>query len=250
MMTLKDLSGRILLAEDNPITQKMMGSMLSQWGHQVILVSDGIEVLEQLKKSDFDVLILDYQMPRMDGLETYKALQELADPAISKMPVMLLTAEINPIVLKEIQDSGIKYYMRKPVQPKVFSATLDQLLRKNKASGRKGTASTEYLRKITDTNQVLMSEIIDLFIEEAPKNIQRMKSYCLVEDWVNLKRMIHKVKANFAYVGMERQEDIIKRFEIDLEGLAFPETYLSRIIQIEKITEEAIETLKKKKKYS
>jgi CheY-like chemotaxis protein/HPt (histidine-containing phosphotransfer) domain-containing protein len=249
-MTLKDLSGRILLAEDNPITQKMMGSMLSQWGHQVILVSNGIEVLEQLKKSDFDVLILDYQMPRMDGLETYKALQELADPAITKMPVMLLTAEINPIVLKEIQDSGIKYYMRKPVQPKVFSATLDQLLRKSKPSGRKGTASTKYLRKITDTNQVLISEIIDLFIEEAPKNIQRMKSYCLVEDWVNLKRMIHKVKANFAYVGMERQEDIIKRFEIDLEGLTFPETYLSRIIQIEKITEEAIETLKNKKKYS
>ncbi|MBT0811290.1 response regulator [Litoribacter ruber] len=242
-------SGRILLAEDNKITQKFMGALLSKWGHQVTIVDDGNGVLDEISRNAFDILILDYQMPEMDGLSTYKLLKEGRFPNIENMQIIFLTGETSATVINDLKKSGVKYFLRKPIQKDVLFSTLSELLNIGVAqNSRINTTSTQYLKKITDTNPQLMREVIDIFIEEAPKFLFKMKTFCLLEDWESLRTLIHKIKANFAYVGMEEQKELLRKLEHDLEQMTDKETYLSRVIHLEKITQKAIVSLEKRKK--
>jgi len=242
------INGKILLAEDNAVTQKLLATVLRYWGHSVSVVSNGLEALSELNKQAFDLLILDYQMPEMDGYETLLHIQKAGDQRLKEMPVMFLTGEISTDTLKQLQDSGVSCFLRKPIQHEVLFRTLYQLLRqKLPLRANKGRASTKYLRKITQANKELMVELIDVFIEEAPSNFEKLKNYCLMEDWYNLKKLVHKIKANYVYVGMNGHEPLLEDLELDIERKLYPETYLAKVIELENITLKAISSLQKKK---
>ncbi len=242
-----DTIGNILVAEDNPITQKLLDSILKQWGYCVNIVSNGQEVLEQLRNKTYDLLILDYQMPILNGMQTLKAILKDSDVRINSMPVILMTGEIEVKTVKQLENSGATCFLRKPIQPEVLSKTLSQLLRNKKKNGIKGSASTKYLKKITHSNNELMVELIDVFIEESPTNFRKMKSYFLMEDWQNLKGIVHKVKANYSYVGINEPKNLLRDLELDIDRMLSTETYLAKIIELEEITRVAIASLKKKR---
>ncbi len=92
-----------------------------------------------------------------------------------------------------------------------------------------------------------MVELIDVFIEESPKNFRKMKSYFLLEDWQNLKSIVHKIKANYSYVGINEPKDLLSDLELDIDRMLSTETYLAKIIELEEITRLAIASLKKKR---
>ncbi len=242
-----DNLGNILVAEDNLITQKLLSSIITQCGYQVTVVSNGKEVLEKLKKQLFDLLILDFQMPIMNGYETLKAIKGDPEKKVNSLPVIFLTGEIDMNSLNDLQDCGASCFLRKPIQPEVLSQTISQLLKKSNLKGRRDSTSTNYLRKITHSNKELMVEIIDVFIEEAPGNLLKMKTYYLLEDWKNLKRIVHKVKANYSYLGIKEPKSLLGNLELDIDRMISPETYLAKIIELEGITRVAIASLKRKK---
>lgn len=244
----ENLAGSILVAEDNVITQKLLGAMLGNWGFLVSFVSNGLEAIDHLKKQIFDLIILDYQMPEMNGLETLKLIREDLNKEIKQIPIIIITGEVNQKILTQIENCGVKYFLRKPVQPNELSMVVSQLLPKEINSKDVGVATTKYLRKITSSNNNLMLEIIDVFIEETPKNFHKLKSYCLMEDWQNLRNLLHKIKSNHFYVGLVENEFLISDLEMDLERLLFCETYLTRILQLENNTSNAIVGLRKKRK--
>ncbi len=158
-----------------------------------------------------------------------------------------MTGELNAQAMKQLKNYGVRYFLRKPIQPEVLSLTLTQLLKKKDRPKKKQAIQIHYLRKITSGNRQLMAEIIDVFIEEAPANFHTMKTYCLLKDWYGLKAILHKIGSNYKYVGLEVIETMLRDFEVDLERLKETESYLARIIDLEERTAEAIEGLKKKK---
>lgn len=237
----------VLVAEDNPINQKVLEVLLKKSSYRFSIVTNGIEVLDHLRKQLFDAIILDYQMPEMNGLQTIQAMRMAFDGKVNAIPVLFLTSEINPKAIQQLEEFGIKYFLKKPIEPDQLSHTLNQVLKKIDKPKRKTAAKVHYLKRITDGNKELMAEIIDLFIEEAPANIHKMKSFCLLEDWAGLRKVIHKTRSNYKYVSIEEYESILRDFEIDLEREVYAETYLARIIALEQKTTEAIERLKIKK---
>ncbi len=242
------LACSVLVAEDNIITQSLLAAMLKNWGYVVSIVSNGLEVIDQLKKQVFDIIILDYQMPKMNGLETLKVITEDSNKEIKEIPVIILTGEINTKILTQIENSGAKYFLRKPVQPNELNLMVSQILENNIVSKNPGVATTKYLRKITSSNNCLMLEIIDVFIDETPQNFHRLKTYCILKDWQNLKKLLHKIKSNHFYVGIVEHGILIQDLEMDIERLLNNETYLARIIQLEKNTTKAMIGLHKKRK--
>ena len=242
----QETNGNILVAEDNVITQKLLGSIIRNLGHKVTLVSDGVEVLDKLKSENFDVIIIDYQMPIMNGLETLKAMENNLN-SNGKVPVIMLTGEMDPETLSQLEGLGISCFLKKPIQYEILSSCITQLLNHANEIEKKGAASTSYLQRITNSNKSLMVEIIDVFIEESPKNLHMMKSYCLREDWKSLQKLIHKVKANYTYVGIKAHEAALGDLEVFIERGLYADTYLTKIIELEIITNSAIWALKKKK---
>ena len=121
--------GRILVAEDNTTNQLVIDRMLRRWGCQPLIVANGLEVLEALRRSKFDLILMDCQMPEMDGFEATKAIRLLDDPAISSVSIVAVTANARPEDIQKCLDSGMNSFLSKPIDRKDLEALLMRVLK-------------------------------------------------------------------------------------------------------------------------
>jgi CheY-like chemotaxis protein len=116
---------RLLLAEDHPINQKVASLLLQRQGFQVDIVENGQEVLDVLAHTHYDVVLLDMQMPVMDGMETAWRLNH--DPALQPRPYLIaLTANALHGVREECIAAGMDDYLSKPIDMKAMRAALER----------------------------------------------------------------------------------------------------------------------------
>ena len=113
---------RILVAEDNKINQMIMKELLSSVGVQVVLVDNGIKVLERLQEESFDIVLMDIQMPEMDGLTATAQIR--LDPRYDALPILAMTANAGPEHLAESKSAGMNDHLTKPVEVGQLYSTL------------------------------------------------------------------------------------------------------------------------------
>jgi two-component system sensor histidine kinase/response regulator len=106
---------RILLAEDNFVNQRLVQRILEKEGYQVVVVGNGREVLEALQKQAFDLVLMDVQMPEMDGLEATGAIRENEILTGSHIPIVALTAHALKSDLEKCLAAGMDAYLSKPI---------------------------------------------------------------------------------------------------------------------------------------
>lgn len=111
----------ILLVDDDPTTRRLFGSLLARAGFEVLYAKDGNEGREMAKRLKPDLILLDYNMPVMDGMEAADRLKTDPDPAIANIPVILLTSEDLSIEAQAgIKAMGVAAYMQKGVSNEEF----------------------------------------------------------------------------------------------------------------------------------
>ncbi len=120
---------RILLAEDNPINQKVTIGLLTRVGHEAVLAEDGQEALSILAEDrDFDVILMDIQMPELDGIQTARAIRRReAESWGGRLPIIALTAHVLEEDREEILAAGIDRYLPKPVTARTLYALLEEV---------------------------------------------------------------------------------------------------------------------------
>ena len=106
---------RVLVAEDHPINLKYMAILLEKMGHEAIFCENGQEALELLAREPFDVVLLDYHMPILDGLATTEAIRKLDGP-VSQIKVILVTADVVNDTRKRAAEVGVSEFTSKPLQ--------------------------------------------------------------------------------------------------------------------------------------
>ncbi len=106
---------RVLLAEDTPANQKVVLAILERRGHHAVIADNGREALEQLKQQNFDVVLMDVQMPTMDGLQATAAIRELSDTKKSRIPIIAMTAHARREDRRRCQQAGMDAYISKPI---------------------------------------------------------------------------------------------------------------------------------------
>ena len=116
---------RILVAEDNPINRLFVEIRLKEAGHLVVLKEDGSEAVEALRKEEFDVILMDVQMPIMDGIEATRKIRELSG-ARSKTPIIALTAFAMKGDAERFFEEGMNGYVTKPIE---FDELADEIAR-------------------------------------------------------------------------------------------------------------------------
>lgn len=190
---------RILLAEDNPFTQKLMLRLLSQCKHEVEVVANGEAVLEKLQDSQFDIILLDIRMPKMDGIETAKTIRIREKTAgINKIPIIAVTVLAEEADKKNILAAGIDGYHGKPIRAKVLNQEMERVIHlATKTNSRKQIKANESVamtqKSNTDSSQLpveinmqgllktvendwsLIREITDLFLSDAPRQMERIQ---------------------------------------------------------------------------
>jgi CheY-like chemotaxis protein len=124
---------RVLLAEDNPVNVKFALKLLERAGHQVQVAGNGRQAVERWQAQPFDVVLMDVQMPEMDGLEATRAIRELERARETRTPIIAMTANAMAGDREMCLEAGMDGYVAKPVRKDALFAELDRVV------GRGGT---------------------------------------------------------------------------------------------------------------
>jgi PAS domain S-box-containing protein len=117
---------RILLAEDNPVNQRVAQRLLEKRGHDVSIVGDGLQAVEAARQAPlFDLILMDVQMPAMDGLEATRAIRRLENPRRNSVPIVAMTAFAMNDDRERCLAAGMNGHVSKPIDPAELSATLE-----------------------------------------------------------------------------------------------------------------------------
>lgn len=122
-----------MLAEDNSLNQKIANFMLAKNGVEVVTVGNGIEVINELEKNEYDLVLMDVQMPEMDGLEATEHIRKVMK---NNIPIVALSASNFEDELKKCLAFGMNAYIVKPIDIVKLSDIIDTLSKENKINTR------------------------------------------------------------------------------------------------------------------
>jgi two-component system sensor histidine kinase/response regulator len=201
----KRRSLNVLLAEDNPVNQKLAIRILEKAGHNVTLAANGREVLkalEQARPPDFDVVLMDIQMPEMDGVEAAAAIRDGEKFSRRHLPIIAMTANAMRGDRERYLDGGMDGYISKPINSPGLFAEIERCLaevKRNTAMAKNPSQHGEQLNRASllervEGDQELLAEMIQLFLADAPQLIDAMRKALLQGDMVLLERAAHSLK--------------------------------------------------------
>ena len=196
--TLKDFS--VLLVEDNDINRLYASSILKIWDCKIDIAENGYVAVEKIKNEDYDIVLMDIQMPVMDGFEATKAIRATAAPK-NQVPIIALTANATRKDIEQCLASGMNDCIPKPFTPEDLynklvrfkSGSNKTLPPGEKEASPKKIVDLAYLRNISNNNEKFIDEMIAAFIESIPKSIDEIRMNVEAGEWLALARAVHKL---------------------------------------------------------
>ncbi len=197
----------ILVAEDNPVNQDYLRFFLEKAGHRVVMVGDGYEAVSALGGGDFDVVLMDVQMPGMDGIATATSIRSYSgvdyDPNI---PIIALTAFGADEIGDDMDKAGFDAYASKPINPRSLVALIDETVR-NKVHFDLTRLKRQYAASVDEFRRLLMIAVQDL-----PKRVKKFVEHDAVGDHENAKISLHGVVNVLSALGALRALQLVKRY--------------------------------------
>ena len=210
----------VLLVEDNDINRLYAKSILKKWQCQTDTAENGLVAIEKIKNNLYDVVLMDIQMPILDGYETTKAIR-LMDSEISKVPIVALTANATKVDVEKCLAAGMNDYLPKPFTPNDLYRKLFQELhikprKKEKRKNPKIKSSAynlEYLRSVSGNNLEFIREMIATFTQTIPPILKEIEEATAQMDWEKVSKLSHKIKPSFALMGMTALRNTVAEIE-------------------------------------
>ncbi|MGK5092540.1 response regulator [Deltaproteobacteria bacterium TL4] len=195
---------RILVAEDNRINQTLVLALLHELGYLADLASNGLEVLENLKRQDYDVILMDVQMPEMDGLQATRQIVKHYPP--EKRPrIIAVTANAIQGDRERCIQAGMDDYISKPIEEKELLSVLERWGKQIAvpASGQEETQENEVLddKMISKMKPALRSQLIQIFLELTPVSMEQIKHYAKNKDPHHMGQEAHSFKGSSLAIG-------------------------------------------------
>jgi two-component system, sensor histidine kinase and response regulator len=217
---------RILLAEDNLVNQKIAANMFEKRGHTVVIANDGqaaVTAWEMHKNNPFDLVIMDVQMPKMDGLEATAFIREREKGSSKHIPIIALTAHAMKGDQEACLAAGMDAYVSKPIKANELFSVIEKLIGEKSRSF--GNLITDQLRKenIFDSEQALESvdgdfdllrELIAVFSESYPKTMEEIRKAIINGDANKLNKAAHFLKGSVAGFGAKQVMETASQLEV------------------------------------
>ena len=201
---------RILVAEDNPVNQKVVLRMLEKMGHVPTIAANGREALAVLEANFFDLVFMDVQMPEMDGLTATRSIREREKQTGLHLPVIAMTAHAMKGDQELCLEAGMDAYIAKPVSGDRIEEAIARIL--SSGSAVQPIAKTipsslilwnraQALERL-DGDEKLLQEIVHIFLEESPKQLANLKQAVTDGNAELIERTAHGLRGELSYLGM------------------------------------------------
>jgi signal transduction histidine kinase/CheY-like chemotaxis protein len=210
---------RILVVEDMELNQLLMKTLLDDFGFECDITANGKLAIEKLKTKPYDIVLMDLQMPEMNGFEATKYIRKTMH---SKIPIIALTADVTTVDVEKCKAAGMNDYIAKPVDERLLYSKLISYSKKPIAiithkEGEKGTqdkiryVDLNYLMKLTKANPALMAEMINAYLSQTPPLVDIMNKSLKDKDWKSLQSAVHKMVPSFSIMGMNPEIEIVAK---------------------------------------
>ncbi|SNR72620.1 PAS domain-containing hybrid sensor histidine kinase/response regulator [Lutibacter flavus] len=259
--TSQKLGLNILLVEDNKTNQLLAKTRLERWDCNVDIANNGIEGVKKIQKKLYDIVLMDIQMPVMDGYEATKIIKNDISKKAAAIPIIAMTAYTSKNDIKRALDVGMNDYIFKPFKTEELYALLkkygkpdkeqsinevEELTIKPKIEQVRSNIDLKFLREETLNETSILKLLIELFLKDLDEFIGIVDLELVNKNWSELYKATHKIKPSIAMFGISKFEPIIhvlmnifreeKNLE-DVEGLIIKSKVIIANVKNELLTE-------------
>jgi len=220
---------RILLAEDNKINQKFALALLGRSGHKIDVAENGHQAVDAVRRADYDLVLMDIQMPELDGVQATRQIRALPAPKCS-VPIIALTAHAMSGAREQYIQAGMDDYVSKPIEPNVLLGKIEEIA--ERAARRESPAALPTPSDTTGTASVSapidrtkldalenmmapedMREFLQLYLTQADQRVSRILSLAAAGDLGSAAREAHTLVGTAGNVGARRVSELARSIE-------------------------------------
>jgi len=249
---------KVLVVEDIPLNQLLMKTLLDDFGFKCDIAENGKIAIEKLKENEYEIILMDLQMPEMNGFEATEYIRKTMK---STIPIIALTADVTTVDLAKCKAIGLDDYLAKPVDEKQLYNKIVNILNKsnldkfaqNHIDKFEDNILTEektrcidlvYLNQRTKSNPKLMMEMIALYLGQVPPLVNTMKQSLADQNWSLLSASAHKMIPSFSIVGISSDyENMAKKIQEYANTNHHKVEIANLVIALEKICAQACNEL-------
>ncbi len=225
----------VLIAEDNPMNQHLISHLMQSWGIDFVLVNNGREAVEELKKRPYSIVLMDIQMPEMDG---YTATGIIRNELKSNIPILAMTAHAMAGEKEKCLQMGMNDYVSKPIKETILYNMIGRHAQNLDLADAVATAEKQssgcldlaYLSELSGGNKAFEKQILEQFLIQVPEEMEQLEHAIQKRDFETVKQTAHSLKSTVGYVGLSDElhpyldrieKDAIKNddsnFSVDLD---------------------------------
>ncbi len=206
---------KALIAEDNQMNQMLISHLMKSWGIDFVLVSNGAEVLKELKRQQYSIILMDIQMPEMDG---YTATSIIRNEMKMDVPIIAMTAHALAGEKEKCLQLGMNDYVSKPIKETVLYNIIAQNAQHVPEQKTPTTAkiNVEYLHELSGNDPVFEKELLGQFVVQAAEELSGLETAINEKDFDQVRRKAHSLKSTVGYIGLHDElGPLLERMEQD-----------------------------------
>ncbi|HBS86028.1 MAG: hypothetical protein A2W91_08280 [Bacteroidetes bacterium GWF2_38_335] len=247
---------KVLAVEDISINQLLMKTILDDFGFDFDVAENGKVAIEKMQSCKYDIVLMDLQMPIMNGFEATEHIRKIM---LSEIPIIAITADVTTIDLERCKTVGMNDHIAKPIDEKLLYTKIIGLIKKSselntpekkqkqiKKVKPPPCINLDYLTQRTKGNPVLMKEMITLFLKQTPSLVSSMKKSMEKKDWKTMQAAAHKMIPSFAIMGIDPEiEKTVKQIKEFATNKENHKELIEMVKKVENVCTKACAELKK-----
>ncbi|QNF31656.1 PAS domain S-box protein [Adhaeribacter swui] len=243
---------KVLLAEDNAINQFMAESILHGWGVTVDIANNGKEAMALHEQANYDLILMDIQMPVMDGVEATRLIRQMVDPVKAQIPIIALTANALKGDSEIYLQAGMDDYMSKPYEEEKLFLKIAQNIRHSNLVIEPESEATKpetkpsmlpvenqynlsLIQNLAKGDQSFVNQMVSMIITLIPEALQKMQAHTAAGEWYELSQVAHSIKPAVDTLMLPTIREQIVKIETDARNgkqVAHIPTEVSNVAQI------------------
>ncbi|HXB92730.1 MAG TPA: PAS domain S-box protein [Puia sp.] len=256
---------KVLVAEDVELNQFLARHILESWDFEVVIAANGKEALEAMEQASFDCVLMDVQMPEMDGIEATQRIRRLMDPKKAAIPIIALTANALKGDSEKYIAAGMTDYLAKPFdEARLFRVISRNLSRRQEAAAPRAVVAAKpglnthlnnhtnmtvensrlydlsMVQSVSGGDEGFIQRMVTLFIETVPQNVEDLKTAMHEENWDQVGKTAHKLKSTIDSMGIKSIRQEIRTVEANARQKESLQDIPSLVTNIDTVIRECI----------